>query len=75
MIRYVKLKEDTEMPCLVCGGESRIFFVKNMRHTKKNNFYMCEKCFKSFKKDIDEAKIQEHPESDLAKILREKDPD
>lgn len=50
MIKYVKLREETEMPCLVCGGESRIFFVKNMRHTKKNNFYMCEKCFKSFKK-------------------------
>ena len=75
MLKYVKLKDDTEMPCLVCGEESRIFFVKNMRHTKINTFYMCEKCFKSFKKDIEEHKIQEYSESDLAKILREKDPD
>ena len=51
MIKYVKLREETEMPCMVCGSDSRIFIVKNMKHTKQNSFYICEKCFKSFKKD------------------------
>ena len=75
MIKYVKLKEDIEIPCMVCGEESRIFIVKNMKHTKRNSFYICEKCFKSFKKDMQEAKVKEYKETDLAKILRQKDTD
>ena len=75
MIKYVKLREETEMPCMVCGSDSRIFIVKNMKHTKQNSFYICEKCFKCFKKDMQEARVKEYTESDLSKILRQKDPD
>ncbi|MBQ8635172.1 hypothetical protein IJ425_03365 [bacterium] len=75
MIKYVKLKEETEMPCMVCGSDSRIFIVKNMKHTKKHSFYICEKCFKSFKKDMQEARVKEYTETDLHRILRQKDPD
>lgn len=75
MIKYVKLKEETEMPCMVCGSDSRIFIVKNMKHTEKHSFYICEKCFKSFKKDMQEARVKEYTETDLHRILRQKDPD
>ena len=75
MIKYVKLREETEMPCMVCGSDSRIFIVKNMKHTKQNSFYICEKCFKSFKKDMQEARVKEYTESDLSKILKQRVPD
>lgn len=40
-----------------------------MRHTDKYSFYVCEKCFKSFQRDMQQAKIKEYTESDIAKIL------
>lgn len=70
MIKYVKLREEIEVPCMICGGNSQYFLVKNMRHTPKHSFYVCEKCFKSFKKDMQEAKVKEYKETDLAAILR-----
>lgn len=60
MIKYVKMKEEVEVPCMVCGGISKIFLVKKMCHTDKYSFYICEKCFKSFQRDMQEAKVKEY---------------
>ena len=70
MIKYAKLGEPTELPCMVCGNESDFVLVKNMKHTTKNTFYVCEKCFKSFKIDMQGAKFKEYTGNDLSKLFR-----
>ena len=71
MIKYVKMNEEVEVPCMVCGGNSKIFLVKKMHHTDKYSFYICEKCFKSFQRDVQEAKVKEYKETDIAQILNQ----
>ena len=71
MLKYVKFKEPMEVPCMICGGESDMFMVKALRHTNKYSFYICEKCFKSFKKDILTANIKKCSEKDLSTMLKE----
>lgn len=71
MIKYVKMNEEVEVPCMVCGGNSKIFLVKKMRHTDKYSFYICEKCFKSFQRNMQEAKVKEYKETDIAQILNQ----
>lgn len=73
MLRYVELSDSTERPCLICGNESHVLLVKNIKHVKENTFYMCDRCFKSLKKDIVESKIEKCTEKDLSRILRDKD--
>ena len=51
--------------------ESDMFMVKALRHTNKYSFYICEKCFKSFKKDILTANIKKCSEKDLSTMLKE----
>lgn len=75
MLKYVKLKESMEVPCMICGGESNMFMVKALRHTNKYSFYICERCFKSFKKDILDANIKKCSEKDLSSILTEANKD
>lgn len=70
MIKFAKLGEPIEMPCMVCGSESDFVLVKNMKHTTKNTFYVCEKCFKSFKADMQGAKFKEYTGNDLSKLFR-----
>ena len=69
MIKFAKLKEEIEIPCMVCGEPSQMFIVKNMKHTQKNSFYGCEKCFKSFKNDMQAAKVKEYAENNLSKMF------
>lgn len=71
MIKYVKMNEEVEVPCMVCGGNSKIFLIKKMRHTDKYSFYICEKYFKSFQRDMQEAKVKEYKETDIAQILNQ----
>ena len=42
-----------------------------MRHTDKYSFYICEKCFNSFQRDMQEAKVKEYKETDIAQILNQ----
>lgn len=28
MIKYIKLQEELEVPCMICGGPSQMFLVK-----------------------------------------------
>lgn len=70
MIKYAKLSMDTEIPCMVCGNESNIVFVKNMQHSNKNTFYICEKCFKSFKADMQSGKFKEYKGEDLSRLFK-----
>ena len=73
MIKYVKLKDSTELPCLSCGKtETNIFLVEDIENNKKKKSYMCEDCFKSFKTQIPLSEIKEYFESDLSKILSSK---
>ena len=37
MIKYSKLSMDTEIPCMVCGRESNVVFVKNMQPYKEKH--------------------------------------
>lgn len=71
MLKYVKLKESMEMPCMICGGDSDMFMVKALRHTNKYSFYICERCFKSFKKDIQTGNIKKCSDKELASMLSE----
>ena len=71
MIKYVKIQDEMKAPCIVCGGKSQIFMVKKMRYTDKYSFYVCEKCFKSFQRDTQEAKVKEYKETDIARILNQ----
>ena len=70
MIKYSKLKESMEVPCMVCGKESNIVFVKKMQHSDKNTFYVCEKCFKSFKSDMQSGKFKEYKGEDLSLLFK-----
>ena len=70
MIKYSKLKESIEIPCMICGNESNIVFVKNMQHASKNTFYVCDKCFRSFKADMQSGKFKEYTGEDLSRLFK-----
>ena len=69
MIKYVKLREATELPCMHCGkNETPVFLVEELPHKKKQTHYMCESCFNEFKNKNSDM-LKEYFEGDLAKIL------
>ena len=70
MIKYAKLNDTMEIPCIVCGDESNVVLVKNMKHINKNTFYICDKCFKSFKADMQSAKFKEYKGNDLSRLFK-----
>ena len=70
MIKYVKLSDATELPCLVCGKKKTNIFIVEEIENKKQKHYMCENCFKAFKATIKDVTIKEYRESDIATIIR-----
>ena len=50
MIKYVNLREATELPCMHWGKkETPIFLVEELHNKTKKTHYMRESCFKKFK--------------------------
>ena len=47
-----------------------VIYFKNIQ-----NILTFKSCFKSFKNDMQEARVKEYTETDLHRILRQKDPD
>ena len=70
MISYVKLREATELPCVHCSKkETAIFLIEELHNKTKKTHYMCETCFKEFKKQNNDS-LKEYFERDLSDLLK-----
>jgi len=70
-MKKIVYSEKQEIPCIICGNNSDVMIMKNMKHTDKYVFHVCHNCFDSFARDFKQDNIKTFTQDEVLKIRNE----